>query len=160
MDYNLPGMNGIDFHPAHPQVFRRIQWCVLHSHPAYARKMMQSGAMGYLKKLFTMKWLLRSPKYTTVNTCAMKSNAFEQMIGGQEAPTASISFPKRELDIIGYIKQGCHHVKSPKRSNISVKLGWKFIAQYPEETEPEKCGSDGQLCKTTALRPYSRVHQD
>src|SRR5688572_15088036 len=52
MDINLPGMNGIE---ATQQIRKyspgtKILGVSLHTQPTYARKMMQNGAMGYVRK--------------------------------------------------------------------------------------------------------------
>src|SRR5215213_8618023 len=52
MDINLPGMNGIEatrlIHKYVPST--RILAVSIHTQPAYTRRMMQSGAMGYVTK--------------------------------------------------------------------------------------------------------------
>jgi two-component system invasion response regulator UvrY len=127
MDYNLPGINGIEA----TQLIRKfspgskIVGVSLHSHPAYARKMMQSGAMGYLTKNSSHEEMVTAINEVHNNRkyiCDEIKNALsEQMIGGQENTNRLNLLSKRELDIIGYIKQGMSSREIAEAINISVK---------------------------------------
>lgn len=127
MDYNLPGMNGIEA----TQLIRKfspgskVVGVSLHSHPAYARKMMQSGAMGYLTKNSSHDEMVTAITEVHNNrkyVCNEIKNALsEQMIGGQESANRLNLLSKRELDIIGYIKQGMSSREIAEAINISVK---------------------------------------
>jgi two-component system invasion response regulator UvrY len=127
MDFNLPGINGIEA----TQLIRKyspgskIFGVSLHSHPAYARKMMQSGAMGYLTKNSSHEEIVTAITEVHNNRkyiCNEIKNALsEQMIGGQESTNRLNQLSKRELDIIGYIKQGMSSWEIADAVNISVK---------------------------------------
>ena len=128
MDYNLPGINGIEA----TQLIRKyspgskIVGVSLHSHPAYARKMMQSGAMGYLTKNSSHEEMVTAITEVHNNRkyiCNEIKNALsEQMIGGGQESTNRLNLlSKRELDIIGYIKQGMSSREIAGAINISVK---------------------------------------
>ena len=96
MDYNLPGMNGIEA----TQLIRKfspgskVVGVSLHSHPAYARKMMQSGAMGYLTKNSSHDEMVTAITEVHNNrkyVCNEIKNALsEQMIGGQESTRSTL----------------------------------------------------------------------
>ena len=127
MDYNLPDMNGIEA----TQLIRKyspgskILGVSLHCHPAYARKMMQSGAMGYLTKNSSHEEMITAINEVHNNRkyiCTEIKNALsEQMIGGEETTNRLNLLSKRELDIIGYIKQGMSSREIAEAINISVK---------------------------------------
>lgn len=127
MDINLPGMSGFEatrlirkFSPG-----SKILGVSLHTQPAYARKMMQQGAMGYITKNSSGEEMSKAiieihnnRKYICEE---IKSILSQQMINGDEQAKGLDSLSKREIDIIGYIKQGLSSREIADTISISVK---------------------------------------
>src|SRR5215510_9707078 len=112
MDINLRGMNGIEATPLIRKFSpgSKVLGVSLHSQPAYARKMMQQGAMGYITKNSSGEEMIKAiievhnnRKYICEEIKAILS---EQMTKGDPSSDGLNSLSKREIDIIGYIKQG------------------------------------------------------
>lgn len=158
MDINLSGMNGIDatgqirmFSPG-----TKVLAVSLHTQPAYARKMMQKGAMGYVTKsssrqemVEAIMTVLSGKKYICKE---IKNILSEQLVGGSDVQDGFNSLSKRELEIIAYLKKGYSSKEiardlhlSPKtievhRYNILKKLNVKNTAaliHYIGARQPE-----------------------
>jgi DNA-binding NarL/FixJ family response regulator len=146
MDINLPGMNGIE---ATQQILKsspgsKVLGVSLHSQPAYARSMMQKGAMGYVTKNSPREEMfeaLNELKKGNKFICKeIKDILSEQMINNNDPEKALNSLSKREIEIIGWLKKGQSSkeiantlfisVKTVEvhRYNILKKLGLKNIA--------------------------------
>jgi DNA-binding NarL/FixJ family response regulator len=146
MDINLRGISGIEA----TQLIRKfspgskVLGVSLHTQPAYARKMMQQGAMGYVTKNSSGEEMIRAiieihnnRKYICDE---IKNILSDQMVKGDPATDGLNSLSKREIDIIGYIKQGltskeiassiCISAKTVEvhRYNILKKLNLKNVA--------------------------------
>jgi len=127
MDINLPGLNGIDATPLIRKFSpgSKVLGVSLHSQPAYARKMMQQGAMGYITKNSSGEEMIKAIIEVHSNRkyiCEeIKSILSEQMVNGDSAADGLNSLSKREIDIIGYIKQGLSSREIADTISISVK---------------------------------------
>ena len=146
MDINLRGINGIEATPLIRKYSpgSKILGVSLHSQPAYARKMMQQGAMGYVTKNSSGEEMIRAIIEINDNRkyiCEeIKSILSEQMINGENLTDKMHLLSKREIDIISYIKKGlssreiaetiCIAVKTVEvhRYNILKKLNIKNVA--------------------------------
>lgn len=147
LDINLPGISGIEaatqlrkYSPA-----SRIIGVSMHTQPAYARRMMQAGAMGYVTKnsgrgeLFeAISEVMQGRKYICQE---IKNILSEQMFFGADLGKESINnLSLREIEIIRRIKKGesskeiaaalCIAVKTVEvhRYNILRKLKLKNAA--------------------------------
>ncbi len=157
MDINLPGINGIEatgqirrFSPA-----SKILGVSLHSQPAYAKRMMQKGALGYVTKNSTSSEMIEAIKEVAKGKkfiCEeIKKNLCDAVIGEETANTGFHSLSAREIECIELIRQGfiskeiaCTMQISNKtvevhRYNILKKLNLKntaalvnFINNQPE----------------------------
>ncbi|MDP4262480.1 MAG: response regulator transcription factor [Bacteroidota bacterium] len=127
MDINLPGMNGFEatalirkFSPG-----SRILGVSLHTQPAYARKMIQSGAMGYVTKNSSHEEMIKAVMEIYNNRkyiChEIKNILSEQALGGGEQPDGLHLLSKRELDIIRYLRKGFSSREIAENISISVK---------------------------------------
>jgi DNA-binding NarL/FixJ family response regulator len=146
MDINLRGINGIEathlirkFSPG-----SKILGVSLHTQPAYARKMMQQGAMGYVTKNSSGEEMIKAIIEVYNNRkyiCdEIKNILSDQMVKGESVTDGVNSLSKREIDIIGYIRQGltskeiaeaiCISAKTVEvhRYNILKKLNLKNVA--------------------------------
>ena len=126
MDINMTPYSGIEatrrIREVSPQT--RIIGVTMHTQPAYAKKMLQFGASGYVTK--------NSSKEEMVNAIieVSKGNKFvceeikDLMTEAQEDP-ASISaintLTEREMDVINLIKQGSSSKDISLKLNISIK---------------------------------------
>jgi DNA-binding NarL/FixJ family response regulator len=111
LDINLQGINGIEAVPLLLQSCSssRILGVSMHSQPAYACKMINEGAMGYVCKASSSKELFKAleeirdgKKYLCHGTREILA---KQMIEDQEGKNISI-LSARELEIISFIKNG------------------------------------------------------
>jgi len=127
MDINLPGLNGIEA----TQLIRKfspgskVLGVSLHTQPAYARKMMQKGAMGYITKNSSCEEMFKAiievynkRKYICDE---IKNILSEQVLSGDEQHSGLNSLSRREIEIIGFIKKGYSSKEIAEELNISVK---------------------------------------
>jgi two-component system invasion response regulator UvrY len=127
MDINLPGMNGIDataeirkFSPG-----SKILGVSLHSQPAYAKKMMQYGALGYLTKnssreeMFTaIREVYNGRKFICDE---IKSIITEQAMNGNKVQKDLNSLSHREIEVINKVKEGFSSKEIAEALCISIK---------------------------------------
>jgi two-component system invasion response regulator UvrY len=127
MDINLTGMNGFE---ATSQIRKyspgsKILGVSLHTQPAYAKKMMQSGAMGYITKNSSQEEMVNAIIEVHNNRkyiCEEIRNIIsEQALSGTEQAGGLHLLSRRELDIIGYLKKGYSSREIAEDINISVK---------------------------------------
>ena len=129
MDINMPGLNG---HEATRQIRKcspstKVLVVSMHSQPAYARKMLRIGALGYVTKnsspseMFTaITEIAGNRKYV----CSEIKNAIaETAINGSETRHGFNSLSSREIEIIGFLKQGL----SSKKIGLELELSFKTI---------------------------------
>lgn len=127
MDINLPGMDGIEAtkHIRKCAPSSRVLGVSLHSQPSYARKMIQTGAMGYVTKNSTRDEMFEAiheirngNKYICQE---IKNILSEQLINGSSAPTGLNSLSQREIEVIRFLKQGDSSKEIAEALDISVK---------------------------------------
>jgi DNA-binding NarL/FixJ family response regulator len=112
MDINLPGMNGIE---TTQQVRKyspgtRIIALSQHTQPAYARKIMQEGASGYVTKNSSKDELFaaiievyQGNKYICDE---IKENLSKKFLTDEGPKPGLECLSGREMEIIGYVKKG------------------------------------------------------
>jgi two-component system invasion response regulator UvrY len=129
MDINLPGINGIE---ATGQVRKyspgsKILGVSLHTQPAYARKMIQTGAMGYVTKNSSSQEMLKAiieihngRKYICDEIKNILSR--QELSGDDPSKNQGLhTLSKRELDIIRYLKKGFTSREIAENISIAVK---------------------------------------
>jgi two-component system invasion response regulator UvrY len=127
MDINLPGINGIEA----TRLIRKytpgskILGVSLHTQPAYARKMIQEGATGYITKNSSgdemVKAIIEVNSHRKYICNEIKDIMSEQMMNGDNAGKGLESLSRREIDIIALIKQGLSSKEIADKISISVK---------------------------------------
>jgi DNA-binding NarL/FixJ family response regulator len=126
LDINLPDMSGVDAveHLHHSSPSSKILGISMHNHPAYARKMIKNGAMGYLcknssaKELFlALDEIMNGRKYLCED---IKEILMRQVIYDDEVNTFK-SLSERELGIIQLIKEGLSSKEIAAQLFLSVK---------------------------------------
>lgn len=127
MDINLPGMNGIDA----TQLIRKfspgtkILGVSMHTQPAYARKMLQKGAMGYVTKNSSCEEMCKAIMEIQHNRkyiCdEIKNILSDQIMSGDDQQAGLNSLSEREIEVIGFIKKGFSSKEIAEPLNISVK---------------------------------------
>lgn len=129
MDINMPGINGFE---ATTQIRKfspgsKVLGISLHTQPAYARKMIQSGAMGYVTKNSSQEEMFKAITEISANRkyiCdEIKNILSEQALNNNSDEQAAglHLLSKRELDIISYLKKGHSSREIADMINISVK---------------------------------------
>jgi DNA-binding NarL/FixJ family response regulator len=127
MDINLPGINGID---ATEQIRKfspgsKILGVSMHSQPAFARSIMQKGAMGYVTKKSPHEEMVKAIMEISAGrkyVCnEIKSNLSDQLMNEEKKSDGINSLSKREMQIIGEIKKGSSSKEIAAALNISIK---------------------------------------
>jgi DNA-binding NarL/FixJ family response regulator len=127
MDINLPGINGIEatalirkYAPG-----AKIVAVSLHTQPAYAQKMMQNGASGYVTKCSGREEMVKAieeiflgKKYVCNN---IKEIIAEQMIDSDGQQKGIHSLTAREIEIISLIKKGDTSKEIAVSLNVAAK---------------------------------------
>jgi DNA-binding NarL/FixJ family response regulator len=127
MDINLRGISGFEATPLIRKYSpgSKVLGVSLHSQPAYARKMMQQGAMGYVTKNSSGEEMIKAIIEVNNNRkyiCEeIKSILSEQMLNGDGLTDKLHLLSKREIDIIGYIRKGLTSREIAETISISVK---------------------------------------
>lgn len=123
MDINLPGVNGFE---ASEEILKqsplsRILAVSLHTQPAYAKKILNLGAMGYVTKnsstdemIMAVLEVHNNRKYICEE---IKNTIAEQEFGFQERNEVLLNLSKREIEIIRGVKNGL------SSKEIAVKTG-------------------------------------
>lgn len=126
MDINMPGTNGID---ATEIICRtlpgtKVLGISLHTQPAYARRMMQKGASGYVTKNSPREEMFRAitelrndRKYV----CEEVKNILSQQVLVDNGQDMLRQLSQRELQIIGLIRRGSSSREVAEALGISIK---------------------------------------
>lgn len=127
MDVNMAPVNGFD---ATRQILKfapssKIIAVSMHTMPAYAKRMMQLGAMGYVTKNSSKDEMIRAilevyegKKYI----CEEVKNILAQReLEEEESPTDMNNLSRREIDIIKLIKEGLSSKEIASKLDISLK---------------------------------------
>jgi two-component system invasion response regulator UvrY len=127
MDVNLPGMNGID--ATHEVLISsplsKVLGVSMHTQPAYARKMMQNGASGYVTKNSSrqemFEALLEITKGNKYVCDEIKNNLSDQMVNGDDPQKNVNTLSHRELEIVSFIQKGLSSKEIADLLFVSVK---------------------------------------
>lgn len=126
MDINMSPMNGFEatkeIRKVSPE--SKIIGVSMHSQPAYAKKMLQVGAMGYITKNSSKEEMIgaisevaQGNKYICHEVKAILS---EQILEDNEKPDINL-LSQREIEIIELIKQGQSSKEIAQQLNITLK---------------------------------------
>lgn len=126
LDISMPGLNGIDAIPLLRQLSpgSRILGVSAHSRPVYARKMIESGASGYLTKNTSAEEFYQAlaeigEGRTYICTEIAARDAENPFAGGELQPGSPVS--KREQEIIELIRKGHTSQEIAGKLNIRKK---------------------------------------
>jgi DNA-binding NarL/FixJ family response regulator len=127
MDVNMSPVNGFD---ATEQLIKhspgsRVIAVSMHSMPAYAKRMMQLGAMGYVTKNSSKDEMIRAIIEVSLGKkyiCDEVKNILAQKELEEEAVPADMNnLSRREIDIVNLIKEGLSSKEIASRLDISLK---------------------------------------
>ncbi len=126
MDINMSPMNGFDATKEIRKISpnSKIIGVSMHSQPAYAKKMLQMGAVGYITKnsskeeMFTaISEVVRGSKYICNE---VKTILSEQILEENEKPDVNL-LSQREVEIINLIRQGQSSREIAQQLEITLK---------------------------------------
>lgn len=126
MDINMSPMNGFEATKEIRKIApsSKIIGVSMHSQPAYAKKMLQMGAVGYITKNSSKEEMI-----TAISEVAMghkyicnevKTILSEQILEDSEKPDVNL-LSQREVEIIDLIKQGQSSREIAQHLNITLK---------------------------------------
>lgn len=126
MDVNMAPMNGFDatrqirkFSPA-----SKVIGVSMHSQPAYAKKMLQVGAVGYVTKNSSKEEMINAiievSKGNKFICDEVKTILSEQVLGDDVKPNINL-LSQREVEIIDLIKQGLSSKEIASKLDITLK---------------------------------------
>ena len=127
MDINMTPFNGFEatdkIRKASP--VSKVIGISMHSQPAYAKKMLQSGARGYVTKNSSREEMVEAiievyngNKYVCDEIKAIQLEQMEE--DGQHVPSIN-SLTEREMQIVNHIREGHSSREIAKRLDISLK---------------------------------------
>ena len=126
MDINMPGMDGIEattlirkYAPG-----TKVIGVTSFSQPAYARKMMQKGAMGYVTKGSPKAELFEAIAAVAAGRkylCQSVKNALAQMIFNEDSNRGINSLTSREIEVAEKVKLGFSTREIAEQLHLSVK---------------------------------------
>lgn len=112
MDISLPGISGMEA----TQLIRKLSPTTkilavsMYTQPVYVSKMLKQGAMGYVTKNSSSEEMCKAVFEIQSNRrylCnEIKNIISDQLINGDENKNGFNSISQREIEIIGYIKEG------------------------------------------------------
>jgi len=127
LDINLPGINGIEAVPLIRKFspVTKIVGVSLHTQPSYVKRMMKSGASGYITKNSSRDEMIQAllevsqgKKYI----CNEIKNILAQNILEEDDEHRNINaLSVREIEIIRFVKQGLSSKEIASTVSISVK---------------------------------------
>jgi two-component system invasion response regulator UvrY len=127
MDVNLPGMSGIE---ATHEILKsspesKVLGVSMHTQPAYARKMMQNGASGYVTKNSSrqemFEALIEINKGNKFVCEEIKNILSDQMVSGNDPQKNVNSLSTREMEIVSCIQKGLSSKEIADLLFVSVK---------------------------------------
>ncbi|HMU46851.1 MAG TPA: response regulator transcription factor [Chitinophagaceae bacterium] len=127
LDINLSGASGMD---AVPQIRKyspgtRIIAVSMHSQPAYAKKMIQMGAKGYVTKNSSHEEIFAAVEAVMngkTYVCMEIKNIISEVALGSESKGPDIKeLSLREIEIVKLIKEGLSSKEIAQRINISTR---------------------------------------
>ena len=127
LDINMVPVNGFDFlkrvrklSPA-----TKIIGVSMHAQPAYAKKMIRGGAKGYVTKNSPSSELLKAIEVVLqgkIYVCEeVKSILLEKEISNGEESNNINTLSERELELIGFMRDGLSSKEISDKMNISVR---------------------------------------
>lgn len=127
MDVNMTPVNGFDatqqIHKYSPE--SRVIAVSMHSMPAYAKKMLQLGAMGYVTKNSSKDEMITA--IIEVNSgkkyiCEEVKNILAQLELDEDSDHADMNtLSRREIDIVKLLKEGLSSKEIAQQLDISLK---------------------------------------
>ncbi|HEX4876630.1 MAG TPA: response regulator transcription factor [Chitinophagaceae bacterium] len=127
MDINMSPVNGFDATKLVRQYSpsSKVIGISMHSMPAYARKMLQLGAMGYVTKNSSKDELIKAIIEVSNNKkyiCdEVKNILAQQELEEENGKTDLNSLSRREIDIVKLIKEGLSSREIATKLDISLK---------------------------------------
>ena len=127
MDVNMAPVNGFD---ATRQIHKyspgsRVIAVSMHTMPAYAKRMMQLGAMGYVTKNSSkdemIKAILEVNEGRKYICDEVKNILAQKELEEEESPSDMNNLSRREIDIIKLIKEGLSSKEIAQQLDISLK---------------------------------------
>lgn len=127
MDINLPGINGLD---AVPMIRKfapasKIIGVSMHSQPAYAKRMIQNGASGYITKNSSRQEMLdalievqQGKKYICGE---IKNSLAKEFIQEGDIENGIDRLSLREIEIVKLVREGMSSKEIARATFISVK---------------------------------------
>ncbi|MCC6286407.1 MAG: response regulator transcription factor [Chitinophagaceae bacterium] len=126
MDINMSPMNGFEATKEIRRIspFSKIIGVSMHSQPAYAKKMLQMGAVGYITKNSSKEEMIIAISEVALGhkyICnEVKTILSEQILEDSEKPDVNL-LSQREVEIIDLIKQGQSSREIAQHLNITLK---------------------------------------
>jgi DNA-binding NarL/FixJ family response regulator len=127
LDINLPGMSGLDAIPLIKENSpnSKILGVSMHTQPAYAKKMMQKGASGYVTKTSTTGEMFKAIEAVVNNKTyiceEIKNSITDQAMSDEDATHGIHSLSGREIEVIQHIKSGASSKEIAHALFISIK---------------------------------------
>jgi len=127
VDINLPGMSGLEAVPLIRKYApaTKIIGVSMHSQPAYAKKMMQSGALGYITKNSPQQEMLQAlqnihdgKKYVCGE---IKNTLAKELLQSEDSQNGLDRLSIREIEIIKLVREGMSSKEIAQSASISVK---------------------------------------
>ena len=126
LDINLKGKSGIDSVPLilHHSPRTRVLGVSWLTHPAYSRKMIQHGALGYVSKNSPSEEMIKPIREINEGRkyiCEETTRMYETMMNERSQDKGIHSLSQREAEVVEQIKKGYSSKEIAETLNISRK---------------------------------------
>jgi two-component system invasion response regulator UvrY len=126
LDINMSPVNGIE---ATEQIRKfspttKVIGVSMHSQPAYVKKLLKTGACGYVTKNSSQQEMFEAITEVMKGNrfvCAEVKTILSEQIFEDDSSTGINALSNRELDVIKYIKEGLSSKEISTQLNISLK---------------------------------------
>lgn len=123
MDINLPGINGVEATQLITKISpgTKILAVSMHTQPQYAITIIKQGAKGYVSKNSSHLEFYYAIIQIHNNRTYISNDVVDQILNSDKQKDGFSSLTSREIEVIGFIKNGCSSKEIANLLGITIK---------------------------------------